>query len=616
MNAPWRIQIYDQKRLVYTAEVTGSVELGRQGDDDEAVFQLRDQLGRTRLVIASRDEDSVSRRHALLEPTDSGAQVTNLSGKVPIRLHGGPEVRPGESFETALPVAMMLGRKLVRVQGAMPVEENVEYLREATLPPGAWMATAPGLPTSGLSGAQFDEGLGTREVESLVRWLRATWDAFQDASEPCDFYQGAAQALVENIGLDSCRALVLEQGAWTVSATWPVVSEPGNDHWQPSQHLLGRLLSERRTVWSSPRQQQSAEVSLSLTGLSAVVAAPILNHHGEMIGALYGERRRRGGPGLPARTTQVEAMLVELMACAVASGLNRLKQEQAAVAAHVQFEQFFTPELARVLAERPEMLKGQDAEITVLFCDIRGFSRISHHVDTARVVEWIGDVMSTLSDCVRAHQGVLVDYVGDELMAMWGAPEAQPKHARLACLAALDMLERLPALNARWTTTLGEPMDLGIGLNTGMARVGNTGSRQKFKYGPLGNTVNVASRVQGVTKYLKVRLLVTRATIDQLGSEVPSRRLGLVRMVNIGDPVDLFELSTPGSRPAWETLRVGYETALADFEAKQFRQAARILGNLVLDHAEDGPSLVLLSRVVNCLIDPETFDPVYVAPGK
>lgn len=623
MNGPWRIQIYDRKRLIYTGEVEGPVELGRQGDGDEAVFTLREESGRTRLVIASRDEDSVSRRQALLEPTDVGVLVTNLSAKVPVRLLDGPEVRPGESHETPLPAAMMLGRKLVRVQGAMPVEEDLEYLREATLPPGAHMATTLELPVSGLisggPGTGFDGGLGTREVESLVRWLRATWDAFQAASEPCEFYQGATQALVENLGLDSCRALVLEQGAWTVAAASPTVSKPGVDHWRPSQHILGRLLTERRTVWSSPQQQQqrqqTADEAMSLIGLSAVVAAPILNHEGEMIGALYGDRRQHGGFGPPARTTRVDAMLVELLACAVASGLSRLEQERATVAAHVQFEQFFTPELARVLAERPEMLKGQDAEITVLFCDIRGFSRVSHHLDTARVVDWIGDVMTTLSDCVRAHQGVLVDYIGDELMAMWGAPEAQPEHARLACLAALDMLDQLPGLNARWGPTLGEPMDLGIGLNTGMARVGNTGSRHKFKYGPLGNTVNVASRVQGVTKYLKARLLVTRATVDQLGNDIPSRRLGLVRMINIADPLELSELSTP-DHPARETLRVGYETALTDFEARRFRQAARILGNLVLDHPDDGPSLVLLSRVVNCLIDPETFDPVFVTPGK
>ena len=105
-----------------------------------------------------------------------------------------------------------------------------------------------------------------------------------------------------------------------------------------------------------------------------------------------------------------------------------------------------------------------------------------------------------------------VEDIGDELMAMWGAPEEQPDHALLACRAALDMLAILPEMNAKFLDEIGESMDLGIGINTGVARVGNTGSKHKFKYGPLGSTVNLASRVHGVTKYMKVRLLVTEAT--------------------------------------------------------------------------------------------------------
>src|SRR5262249_36584227 len=146
---------------------------------------------------------------------------------------------------------------------------------------------------------------------------------------------------------------------------------------------------------------------------------------------------------------------------------------------------FFTPQLARQLELNPDLLQGRDAEVTLLFCDIRGFSRISEQLGPAGTMTWISDTMATLSECVRARQGVLVDYIGDELIAMWGAPEAQPDHARLACLAALDMLARVPELNERWRTQLKETMGLGIGVNTGVSRVGNMGSPHKFKYGPL-----------------------------------------------------------------------------------------------------------------------------------
>jgi adenylate cyclase len=353
----------------------------------------------------------------------------------------------------------------------------------------------------------------------------------------------------------------------------------------------------------------------SLAGVKAVVAAPILNPQGDAIGALYGDRRQEAS-FVAHPITRLEAMLVDLLASGVAAGLARVEQEQAALRARVQFEQFFTPQLARQLEIRPELLRGQDASVSILFCDIRGFSRISERLGPEGTVEWIRAVMGALSECVQEHGGVLVDYIGDELMAMWGAPEEQPDHAQRACRAALAMRARLPSLNARWQPVLHEEMDVGIGVNSGVARVGDIGSALKFKYGVLGNTVNLCSRVQGATKYLKTPALVTEATRSQLGPEFALRRLGRVRVVNIVDPVTLYELAGAPA-PAWERLRQTYEEALASFESKQFRLAARKLGELLHEHPDDGPSLVLMARTVNCLVDePLTFEPVWELPGK
>jgi adenylate cyclase len=349
--------------------------------------------------------------------------------------------------------------------------------------------------------------------------------------------------------------------------------------------------------------------------VKAVIAAPILDRRGEVIGVLYGDRRREG-MGIASPVTKVDAMLVELIATGVAAGLARLQQEKAALTARIQFEQFFTAELARQLEAQPDLLEGREAEVTILFCDIRSFSRFSERLGPARTVAWISDVMAVLSDCVLAHRGVVVDYIGDELMAMWGAPEKQADHARLACTAALVMQEQLPKLNERWQSFLGEPMDLGIGINSGVARVGNTGSPRKFKYGPLGNTVNLASRVQGATKYLRSRLLITGSVHAQLTTEFDARELCTARVVNIAEPVDLYEL-VGRATPTWLELKMGYEEALKRFENKEFRQAARILGRLCMEYPNDGPSLFLLSRAVNCMVeDPADFDPVWVLAGK
>src|SRR5262249_62377429 len=129
-----------------------------------------------------------------------------------------------------------------------------------------------------------------------------------------------------------------------------------------------------------------------------------------------------------------------------------------------------------------------------------------------------------------SHGGAIVDYAGDGILAVWHAPSPQPDHALRACSAALDMLGMMTDLNERWRETAGGKLALGIGINTGIAQVGNTGSSRKFKYGPHGHTVNLASRVQAATKKLGLPLRITEATRASLSPEVAVRRLGTGRL--------------------------------------------------------------------------------------
>ena len=534
MSDFWRLRLYEEQKLVHTADLTGPAELGRQSAAEETLYAVHIAHGRQRVVIGHKDETAVSRQHLLIEPlAEGGFRLTNLSGKQPVGLPDGGDLDPRASCSIAGNALLTLGKKSIRLQETASWHAPLRSLSEATAPPGESSLAA--IPLSELTLA----GVSGGERKALASWLLAAMDVLQSAASSADFFHKAARAVVDLVNLDSGRVLLLKHGEWQAHAQYTaprVVREPSG---LASRHVLSRVRQEKRTFWEAP--DSSLPDAVSLAEVDAVVAAPILDGSGAVIGALYGDRRQRSGAMASARPiTEVEAMLVELLARGVAAGLARLEQEQAALAARVQFEQFFTPELARQLARQPDLLQGRDAEVTILFCDIRGFSRISERLGPAQTVAWISDVMGTLSDCVRAQGGVLVDYIGDELMAMWGAPEEQPDHARRACRAALDMLARLPELNERWQAVLKEPMDIGIGINTGPARVGNTGSQHKFKYGPLGNTVNLASRVQGATKYLKCRLLITGATQAKLDQSFATRRLCRVRVVNIAEPVALY----------------------------------------------------------------------------
>jgi adenylate cyclase len=610
MAGSWRVEVFKNNKPFHSCETPAEpLELGRQqkDSDEEGPPAQYVQAGVRRLIVAPWEEQEVSRRHAEIRPAGDGrVKITNVSQIRPIHLSNQRKLDPGASCEAAMPVILSLGKvggTTVRVQELVVEDDDpLCSLREAAAPPGAPIHARPELTTLAVD-------VPTVQMDNLLRWLRSAMDVLQSAIGAEDFFAKAAQAVVEMVGLDSAQVLLLQNGAWKKAASWTAPSTAGAATSEPSRHILDRVAREKRTFWQKPA---GASPTQSLMQVQAVVAAPILNRHGAVLGVLYGDRAvgRATAP-----LTHLEAVLVELLAGGTAAGLARSEHEQAAASLRVQFEQYFAPDLARQLMGRPDLLTGRLAEVSVLFCDIRNYSGISRRLSPEQNVAWVADALGAASECVLAEGGVLVDYIGDALMAMWGAPQPQPDHAARAARAALAVLAAIPDLNTRWQKILGESMRMSVGVNTGNALVGNTGTRHKFKYGALGHEVNLASRVQGATKYFKTDLLVTEATCRGLGTAFATRRLCAIQVVNIGDPVTIYELSAGG--PDWTERASQYERALTDFEAGRFRESARALGGLLGAHPQDGPAMLLLSRAAQCLVEePEPFDPVWRLPGK
>jgi adenylate cyclase len=279
-----------------------------------------------------------------------------------------------------------------------------------------------------------------------------------------------------------------------------------------------------------------------------------------------------------------------------------------------RLEQYFSRELAGELACGNEnLLQTRDANVSILFCDIRRFSSISERVGARTTIEWIGSTMGELSRIVFREQGVLIDFTGDGLMAMWGAPKTLENHADLAVGAALSMLDALHELNNLWASRLNERFQLGIGINSGSAQVGVIGSSPKFKYGPLGATVNLASRVEGTTKYLRAPLVVTQHTKNQLQDrkKYSIRRLCRAKVVNMQQPVSLYEIHRfdKNLTPLFKT----YQCALRFYENREFQSAARVLGRSLATYEElsDVPSQMLMARVLSAMSDVSRFEPVW-----
>lgn len=598
----------------------GSIELGRQKKDEPEPLAVVPSSHAPRIVLAAASELDVSRRQLRIEAlADQTVLLTNASSNRSVALASGDRLAPGQSTQQTLPLELTIGGCKILISSeasaGAAINEAVEVLtlHHPAPRPGQVRYNLRSLASA--QAADSDSKFASHR--QLLEWLSLAMNVLQSAANESDFLDKAAQTALEIVGLDVVAVMMLERNTWQTRAVHgktPGTSTTQNEHvWSPSQTILDQVRSSARTVRHLP---QATDAPVSLLGVEALVAAPILDRDGVVVGALYGDRRIASGARSQPNISELEAMLVELLASGVAAGLARVEQERAAMEVRVQFERFFTPSLARHLMENPELLAGRDADVSVMFCDIRGFSRISQRLGPAKTMDLVGEVMDQLSDLVFAEEGVLVDYIGDELIAMWGAPDEQPDHALRACRAALAMLRQLPAINQAWSDQLQEPLRVGIGVCSGPARVGNTGSRKKFKYGPLGTTVNLASRIEGATKFFKTDLLIGDTTADAVREALRLRRLARVQVVNIPQPVALYEVLPPDT-PRSDQEIAAYEKALGAFASGNYAAARLALKEFGELTAADGPRDVLLTRIEAAERDgPRGDDAVWELPGK
>jgi adenylate cyclase len=348
MKEPLKLQVYERDRLAFEASLLSVFELGRQraGEPDPYALLAATATAPARLILALQQEkDNVSRQHLLLEPLSSGAVRVHNGSQIPLPYGPSPagKVAPSGSIELTPPFQLSLPPRSIAISRSDSVDEHgVQGLDEQTIGPGRLSELSRRLrPLPELSPPQLD---------ALLGWLQTTMGVLQSTVAAADFLDKAVEALVQIVGLHSGRVLRLDDDTWKVAAVHEPSPLPGQE-WRPSTHVLERVRREKRTFWQYPEAARSVDTP-SLGPLQTVVAAPVLDGDGQVIGALYGERRRDGA-GAGARIGKLEAMLVELLACGVATGLARQQHEEAALRAQVRFEQFFTPDLARQLAQDP-----------------------------------------------------------------------------------------------------------------------------------------------------------------------------------------------------------------------------------------------------------------------
>jgi class 3 adenylate cyclase len=180
--------------------------------------------------------------------------------------------------------------------------------------------------------------------------------------------------------------------------------------------------------------------------------------------------------------------------------------------------------------------------VTILFSDIRGFTATSERLDPATVMGALNTYLTRMAEIVLRHGGTLDKYIGDGIMAFFGAPIAMPDHPGRAVRAALEMLAAVDDLQEGWQRQTGVPLKIGVGINTGEVIVGNVGSEQKKQYTIIGDPVNLASRLEGMNKEHKTQILVSGATRRRVDGEgIEWRAIGSVRIRGREEEVEIYE---------------------------------------------------------------------------
>ena len=251
------------------------------------------------------------------------------------------------------------------------------------------------------------------------------------------------------------------------------------------------------------------------------------------------------------------------------------------------FGEYVPPERVAEMRESGERfsMEGESRELTVLFCDVRDFTALSEKLSPRELSAMLNAYLTTMTELIHEHRHGTVDkYVGDSIMAFWGAPESNPEHARGAVEAALAMQRRMPALAREFTHRGWPAFSIGIGINTGMMNIGDMGSRFRKAYTVLGDAVNLASRVEALTKEYGVGIIAGEATVSAV-SGVVWREIDRVRVVGKTKPVTIYE---PVAAVADEALAAelrAHHHALALYRARSFDQAEAEFAMLAAAHA-------------------------------
>jgi adenylate cyclase len=321
----------------------------------------------------------------------------------------------------------------------------------------------------------------------------------------------------------------------------------------------------------------------------------------------------------------VQPSLMVLLVFATAEGVSYMQSEAERRQIRGAFKQYLAPELVDELARHPERLRlgGEQRTMTIMFCDVRGFTTISeqYKADPQGLTALVNRLLTPMTDVVLGCKGTIDKYIGDCIMAFWNAPLDDPEHAAHACRAALGMHAAINKLNVALAEEKTLQVAIGIGINTGQCVVGNMGSEQRFDYSVLGDSVNLASRLEGQSKAYAVPIIISEET-QRLAPDFATLELDLIAVKGKKEAVRIFALlgepEVAGSARVGQ-LRAGHRAMLEVYRQQRWDDARMLIAECrALDHGLDDLYDVYEARIHAMQQNPPgpDWDGVFVATSK
>ncbi|MBR0969915.1 adenylate/guanylate cyclase domain-containing protein [Bradyrhizobium japonicum] len=314
-----------------------------------------------------------------------------------------------------------------------------------------------------------------------------------------------------------------------------------------------------------------------------------------------------------------EPALASLAALAMMIGYRFVLADRDERFLRKSFAFYLAPEVIDTMVASGKMpaLGGEMRNVTMFFSDLGGFSSIAETMTPGELVTLMNEYLSAMTDIIESHGGYVDKYIGDSIVAMFGAPADDPTHACNAVRAALKCHEELAELNAGSAAFAGRGLSHRIGLNSGEAVVGNIGSRRRFNYTVMSDTVNVASRLEGANKYYGTAIMASETTMAQTGDAFAWRELDAIRVMGRGEAIKVFEpLAVKGAETAGQTkMAAAYASGLACWRAREFAKAADAFD----DAADSDPASALFAERARRHASsppPSEWTPVNTLEGK